>query len=1221
MQRTGMSRNTINPSGGDRSHPRDAQREAANALQFWQALEYMSPQEPPKVKLQDCVWKIAADAPPGEMPWADPKKIRVVNSKNWKYKGYQLFAGIVDGPYLVESARAILGAPTLDTSERKPPAPAACVVFNVDSAGLIDGEVFVSALPWAMATLAAHRGKPGTIDFKGFFGLDQMEERIRKAVRDLLFERKLIAPEELDDAAPASTSAEKGENSLRPVSPADLSAIADLVFRKSGWVPEVQEPFRAQAFRARDPDNANDGPVTDDPLNSFFAQDLERVSEAFAKGDVGAGLARYLAGADAPGRIDLDRDVHELIGGVHPSRQPRGCWPSKHPLVTAQQFAVNTALRELNEQDGLFAVNGPPGTGKTTMLKDIAAALVVQRADVLAQFDNPAAAFKGDIAVEGSDWPAARLDERLRGFGIVVASANNGAVENISKDFPSRAAVVSDTDLDYFSVVADSAAAHPKAKRRAPVSSNWGLFAAVLGNKGNRNLFAQRFWFEGFAKKSEPGQPTEPAHPLRLRSLQELLKSGHDGALPWANARERYRAANALVDSLTERANAAREIETHLAHARTDCRAAAESLEEVRTELPSLITDAETKRLAHENELEFMGKMQEWHALAQAHERAARTADSAAQHLAQLQAERHPGARDAAVAEHTRAEKDRDDLRIDYEAHRSKPPSLFAQLFRTSSCKQWNARSLQLELSLDKARADASAAYARLQRLQVLDSAIERATDALQRARNMLYECCSAAAAGKVREDHTAAGLLQQCEQLKVRLKESAFELDHADRLLSLGMARERELQRAVSAARRRMHNADQELAQLGLPEKLRLPFQLASLSRETLHSTAPYFTEALFDARRAVFCAAMELHKSFIAAAWARLRKSLSLFVNVLTGAIHPDKVAGGVAQLWDAFFLVVPLVSTTFASFPRLFNGMGRESIAWLLIDEAGQAAPQQAVGAIWRARRTVLVGDPRQLEPVVGVPEELIAPLLERCGAEPQWAPPQASAQTLGDRATRYGMYTGDEGQRLWIGSPLLVHRRCLDPMFSIANSVAYNDKMVYGTGSDEGEPGIGASRWFDIPARQSDGHWIQAQADYALDLVARITGGRLRDGEGRFMVYIVTPFRVVSKKIQEMLSAQYDEACKGMAGTVHTFQGKEAEHVIFLLGGDPQQPGVIASFAGKKPNLLNVAVTRARRRLYVIGDRAYWTGAGDANLIFRRMADRLQTEKVELLPPGR
>ena len=522
----------------------------------------------------------------------------------------------------------------------------------------------------------------------------------------------------------------------------------------------------------------------------------------------------------------------------------------------------------------------------------------------------------------------------------------------------------------------------------------------------------------------------------------------------------------------------------------------------------------------------------------------------------------------------------------------------------------------KLEVSLDKARAHASAAYTRLQQLRLLESAIGEASDLLARARQDLSQRQAAAAAGGVRPGDSAAGLLKRYMTLKDKLKGIADALTTADTELARNKEREGKLTQALTKARSRIGAVSGELARFDLTLDQLCQWNLSALSRDALHSGAPYFTQELFEARCAVFSAAMILHKSFIVVTWQPLRKSLSAFVDVLKGDIHPDKVSGGVVQLWDAFFLVVPVVSTTFASFPRLFTGMRRESLAWLLIDEAGQAAPQQAVGAIWRARRTILVGDPRQLEPVVGVPEELIGPLLDRCGAEPQWAPPLASAQTLADRANRYGMYIGDEGERIWLGAPLLAHRRCLDPMFAIANDIAYHNKMIYGSGSDKGEESIGLSRWIDISGSQAEGHWVEVQAQHALALVARITGGKLKRSDGQFKVYIVTPFRIVSKKIKELLVERYGNECKGMSGTVHTFQGKKADHVIFLLGGDPQRPGVIANFAGKKPNLVNVAVTRAKRRLYVIGDRDYWTGSSDVHMIYQRMAAQLHVERFTL-----
>ena len=84
-----------------------------------------------------------------------------------------------------------------------------------------------------------------------------------------------------------------------------------------------------------------------------------------------------------------------------------------------------------------------------------------------------------------------------------------------------------------------------------------------------------------------------------------------------------------------------------------------------------------------------------------------------------------------------------------------------------------------------------------------------------------------------------------------------------------------------------------------------------------------------------------------------------------------------------------------------------------------------------------------------------------------------------------------------------------------------------------------------------------------------------------------IFLISPFKSVVRKLYAVARNLGIEK----VGTIHTVQGKEADIVILVLGGNPQRPGA-KQWASSKPNLLNVAVSRAKHRLYVIGHYDDW-----------------------------
>ena len=275
-------------------------------------------------------------------------------------------------------------------------------------------------------------------------------------------------------------------------------------------------------------DDSPDG----DFLNSFYLDELAMVRELVASGDIGAALGAYLAGDETlhlDSRIDVLCNPDVVDAGTAIERLPPGRWPANptHCLALSQQFAVNEAITALGPASGLIGVNGPPGTGKTTMLRDILAANVVERARRLAVLEHTDEAFTDAthrwIAHNGYPRVVCQLSPELTGFEMVIASANNAAVENVTGEIPASTAIHESWRgrADYFAAMATEVmrAAGKRDPARASVSAEaWGLVAARLGSRKNRSEFYSAFWFD--EKDPTPNARAEDRTPRMQAQLK-----------------------------------------------------------------------------------------------------------------------------------------------------------------------------------------------------------------------------------------------------------------------------------------------------------------------------------------------------------------------------------------------------------------------------------------------------------------------------------------------------------------------------------------------------------------------------------------------------------------------------------------------------------------------------------------------------------------------------
>ena len=841
-----------------------------------------------------------------------------------------------------------------------------------------------------------------------------------------------------------------------------------------------------------------------DLKSSFFLDDLQLVLQNLDTLKDNDKVLSYINSLNGDiEHYDLLKDTDQMRQWYNPKVLPLGRWPSKFNLSFMQQIAVNIAKE--NPKD-IFSVNGPPGTGKTTLLKDIIASNIVERAAKFCESNHVNDIFKKVVGRDGTSFYYT-IPSDIAVYGMLVLSSNNKAVENITLELPNISSVKTGTNgstlfnpdsseqqVDLSCFAEDKKYQYVKsnevyftflADRLAESNEQWGLISARLGKKSNINNFMPIL----------DVLSSDMSSIMRTSSAQDAFES----------AKKQFQAQYNLVKTLFTYVTTYEDnikliqeltLKTHQLQERVL------SINEQLSKYDTLNDDL-LELIEYKNSIE--SKL------------------------------------------------------IEYNNQRS----IFDKLW---SATNW---------SILKAMSNPA-----------LLSAIEENTLELQNVKQQLDALHQLV---NERESiiNTKDGLLSDIK----RIDDSVQELDKTQQEI-LGILK--------SSTNDSIHCFDD----------IELKLMSSDENRAEAHTAFLYVCNYLNECRERLLYDALQLQKAVVMSDafrknmqllsqyWGSLSEKKKLQKNFDLDTIFP--------ALLNSLMIAVPVISSTFAAVERfLVNCKTESSLGTIIIDEAGQASPHMLVGALYRAQKAIVVGDPKQIEPVQTVQDLFV----EKIGGEGigKYRSKELSVQSLADAQNPFaGIIKNLDGSESWGGCPLVIHRRCKDLMFTVANELSYGGFMINKTMNpkDPINP-CKESCWITYDAsniQSSTGgkdRYIQVQGEIAFELIQKLRARNTKFKD----IFIITPFTSVAygfKKYMESISDEIVNWTKednkkdwidDNIGTVHTFQGKEAKVVIYMLGcqSDDSANGAIKWV---NANNVNVAFTRAKEYIYVIGDAQKW-----------------------------
>lgn len=297
------------------------------------------------------------------------------------------------------------------------------------------------------------------------------------------------------------------------------------------------------------------------------------------------------------------------------------------------------------------------------------------------------------------------------------------------------------------------------------------------------------------------------------------------------------------------------------------------------------------------------------------------------------------------------------------------------------------------------------------------------------------------------------------------------------------------------------------------------------------------------------------------------KMQEYVEMSMEIFRYALY-DKYKGrnrrvyAIEDLWrnaEEFISDYPVIlSTTYSLRSSLSSKICYD---YVIVDEASQVDLVTGALALSCAKKTVIVGDLKQLPNVVDREQKAITEnIYSRYDLR--------SAYRFPDHSLLSTMI------ELFPDAPRVLlkeHYRCHPEIIGFCNQMFYNNELVILTNSHTSFQPMTVYR--TVAGNVARGHINKRQIDVIMNEVIPQQKLNIADGS----IGIVTPYRDQAELLQEMF-----RDTSVVSDTVDKFQGQECDVMIFSTVDN--QIGEFAS----DPNRLNVAVSRAKDRFIVVTD---------------------------------